>query len=108
MDEKLRTLLSLLDLETIEVNVFLGRSMPTGGRGVFGGQVVGQALVAAERTVEGPIPHSLHGYFLLPGDGAPPSGTRWSGSETGGASARAGCRRSQARRIIFSMIASFQ
>ena len=35
---------------------------------VFGGQVLGQALVAATRTVEGVLPHSLHAYFLLAGD----------------------------------------
>jgi acyl-CoA thioesterase-2 len=63
-------LLSILDLEPIEVNLFRGRSPQTTWQRVFGGQVVGQALVAACRTVdvaERP-PHSLHGYFLLAGD----------------------------------------
>ena len=46
-------LLKLLDLETLEVNLFRGYSPPTLWRRVFGGQVVGQALVAASRTVEG-------------------------------------------------------
>ena len=61
-------LLSILDLEQLEENLFRGRSPQVGWQRVFGGQVIGQALVAASRTVEGRSPHSLHGYFLLPGD----------------------------------------
>jgi acyl-CoA thioesterase-2 len=61
-------LLAILDLEPLEVNLFLGRSPQSGWQRVFGGQVIGQALVAAVRTVEGRPPHSLHAYFLLPGD----------------------------------------
>jgi acyl-CoA thioesterase-2 len=61
-------LLETLDLETLEVNLFRGRSPQTGWQRVFGGQVIGQALVAACRTVEGRTPHSLHAYFLLAGD----------------------------------------
>ena len=65
-------LLSILDLEPLEHNLFRGRSPQVGWQRVFGGQVVGQALVAAARTVEGRIAHSLHGYFLRPGDPAVP------------------------------------
>lgn len=63
-------LLSLLDLESLEVNLFRGRSPQSPWQRVFGGQVIGQALVAACRTldVEGRPPHSLHAYFLLMGD----------------------------------------
>jgi len=61
-------LLSILDLERIEVNLFRGTSPQVGMQRVFGGQVLGQALVAATRTVEGVMPHSLHAYFLLAGD----------------------------------------
>jgi acyl-CoA thioesterase-2 len=61
-------LLSILDLEQLEINLFRGVSPQVGMRRVFGGQVVGQALVAATRTVEGVLPHSLHAYFLLGGD----------------------------------------
>jgi acyl-CoA thioesterase II len=61
-------LLDLLDLEPLELNLFRGRSPQVGWQRVFGGQVIGQALVAACRTVEGRPPHSMHGYFLLPGD----------------------------------------
>ena len=61
-------LLTILDLEQLEVNLFRGRSPQVGWQRVFGGQVIGQALVAATRTVEGGLPHSLHAYFLLAGD----------------------------------------
>lgn len=64
----LQDLVSLLDLETLEENLFRGASRDLGGKSVFGGQVIGQALVAASRTVEGRAPHSLHAYFLRPGD----------------------------------------
>src|SRR5215468_8029997 len=72
MDETLKELIDQLDLETLELNLFRGQSADLGGRSVFGGQVIGQALVAAGRTVEGREPHSLHAYFLLPGDMAAP------------------------------------
>jgi acyl-CoA thioesterase II len=64
-----KTLLDILDLERIEVDIFRGRSPDTRGQRVFGGQVAGQALVAAGRTVEADrFVHSLHGYFIRPGD----------------------------------------
>jgi acyl-CoA thioesterase-2 len=67
--QSLDELVSLLDLETIEVNLFRGRQPETSLQRVFGGQVAGQALVAAGRTVEaGRDVHSLHAYFLRPGD----------------------------------------
>ncbi len=61
-------LLELLDLEQIDVNIFRGLSPRDRWQRVFGGQVLGQALVAATRTVEGRVCHSLHAYFLRPGD----------------------------------------
>ena len=61
-------LLDILDLEPLEQNLFRGRSPQVGWQRVFGGQVIGQALVAASRTAEGRGAHSLHAYFLLPGD----------------------------------------
>lgn len=61
-------LIGLLDLETIELNIFRGLSPQDRSQRVFGGQVLGQALVAAGRTVSARICHSLHAYFLLPGD----------------------------------------
>ena len=62
-------ILSLLDIEPLEGNVFRGPSMNEGWQRVYGGQVLGQALMAASRTVEAErYVHSLHGYFLLAGD----------------------------------------
>ena len=65
----IQELLDLLNLETLEENLFRGLSVTVGSKTVFGGQVMAQALVAAMRTV--PVErvlHSLHGYFVLPGD----------------------------------------
>ena len=67
-DSSVAQLLALLDLEAIEVNIFRGISPQDRTQRVFGGQVLGQALVAASRTVEDRLCHSLHAYFLLPGD----------------------------------------
>jgi acyl-CoA thioesterase-2 len=68
----LADLLHLLQLERIEHNIFRGESRDIGSERVFGGQVLGQALTAASYTVDGRDVHSLHAYFLRPGDvGAP-------------------------------------
>jgi acyl-CoA thioesterase-2 len=72
MSGALETLLSILDLEPLEENLFRGQSPQVGWQRVFGGQVVGQALVAAARTVDGRTVHSLHAYFMRPGDPAVP------------------------------------
>jgi len=73
MGESLDRLLDLLDLEQIEANIFRGRSPEERVQRVFGGQVAGQALVAAGRTVPDSRPvHSLHAYFIRPGDPAVP------------------------------------
>ena len=68
MPNAVETLLQILDLEELERNVFRGLSPQVGWQRVFGGQVIGQALVAAARTVTGRPAHSLHCYFLRPGD----------------------------------------
>jgi acyl-CoA thioesterase II len=68
MSSAVDDLLTILDLEPLDLNLFRGRSPQVGWQRVFGGQVIGQALVAAVRTVENRSPHSLHAYFLLPGD----------------------------------------
>src|SRR6266478_8529992 len=73
MAKALDRLLALLNLEQIEVNIFRGRSPDEQVQRVFGGQVAGQALVAAGRTVPGGRPvHSLHAYFIRPGDPSVP------------------------------------
>ncbi|RAK39472.1 acyl-CoA thioesterase-2 [Actinoplanes lutulentus] len=62
-------LLDLLDLRKVDAATFVGESPQTGAQRVFGGQVAGQALVAAGRTVDPDrLVHSLHGYFVRPGD----------------------------------------
>ena len=65
-------LISILDLEPLERNLYRGLSPQVGWQRVFGGQVIGQALVAAQRTVDGRAAHSLHAYFLCAGDPAVP------------------------------------
>ena len=69
MQQAVDDLIALLDLEAIEVNLFRGISPDVEAQRVFGGQVAGQALVAAARTVDAARSvHSLHAYFLRPGD----------------------------------------
>ena len=66
---QLNDLHDLLDLEYIEHNLFRGRSIDIGSGSVYGGQALAQSLVAAQRTVDDDrMPHSMHGYFILPGD----------------------------------------
>ena len=73
MSKALDSLVELLDLEQIELDIFRGRSPSDWRQRVFGGQVAGQALVAAGRTVPPDRPvHSLHAYFIRPGDPAAP------------------------------------
>lgn len=73
MKSAMEELLAILDLERIEHNLYRGRSPQAGWQRVFGGQVIGQALVAAQRTVPTPFyVHSLHCYFMRPGDPAVP------------------------------------
>jgi acyl-CoA thioesterase II len=68
MDQRLKDLLQLLELERLELNLFRGTSRDIGSPQVFGGQVLGQALSAASATVEDRVVHSLHAYFLRRGD----------------------------------------
>ena len=68
MSEALQFLVKILDLETIEVNTYRGEHPPEERQRTFGGQVAAQALMAAGRTVERGRVHSLHSYFLRPGD----------------------------------------
>ena len=72
MSESLKTLLDLLDLEVLEADLFRGHGPKSSRPRVFGGHVIGQALVAASRTVKDRLPHSLHAYFMRPGDPSVP------------------------------------
>jgi acyl-CoA thioesterase-2 len=68
VSESLDYLVRLLDIEPIEMNIFRGMQPGEERQRVFGGQVAGQALMAAGRTVPHGQVHSLHAYFLRPGD----------------------------------------
>ena len=68
-DYSAQDLVRLLDLEPLETNIYRGNNRDIGTGRIFGGQVMAQAIVAAARTVEDDRPiHSVHGYFILPGD----------------------------------------
>ena len=73
MSEAVDDLVGLLDLEYLDVDLFRGRQPDSERQRVYGGQVAAQALVAAVRTVDPDFHvHSMHSYFLLPGDYAVP------------------------------------
>jgi acyl-CoA thioesterase-2 len=108
MDSTLQSVVRQLDLEALEVNLFRGQSSDLGGKSVFGGQVIGQALVAASRTVEGREAHSLHAYFLLPGDMAAPIVYQVERIRDGRSFTARRVQAIQHGQPILSMIASFQ
>ncbi len=108
MNRILQDLVSLLDLEALELNLFRGQSRDLGGKSVFGGQVIGQALVAASRTVETSVPHSLHAYFLRPGDMALPIVYEVERLRDGNSFTARRIQAVQNGKPILAMIASFQ
>ncbi|GAA0585646.1 acyl-CoA thioesterase II [Kribbella sandramycini] len=109
MPESLEDLVELLDLETIDVDLFRGRQPQTSLQRVFGGQVLGQALAAAGRTVDaGRLVHSLHAYFLRGGDTSVPIIYRTEGTRDGGSFSSRRVVASQHGKPIFYMSASFQ
>ncbi|MDQ4136818.1 MAG: acyl-CoA thioesterase II [Pseudomonadota bacterium] len=108
MSSAVHDLLSILDLEPLEHNLFRGRSPQVGWQRVFGGQVIGQALVAACRTVEERGPHSLHAYFLLAGDPKVPIIYEVDRLRDGKSFATRRVKAIQHGRAIFAMSASFQ
>jgi len=104
----LDTLLATLDLEPLEQNLFRGRSPQQGWQRVYGGQVLGQSLVAAVRTVEeGRVAHSLHAYFLLGGDPAVPIIYEVERIRDGASFATRRVKAIQHGRAIFAMSVSF-
>lgn len=109
MSEVLEELLTLLDPERIEENLFRGQSQDLGFKALFGGQVLGQALAAATRTVgEERIPHSLHGYFLRPGDASLPVVYSVNRVRDGGSFSTRNVSAVQKGQTIFTAMASFQ
>ena len=108
MNPVLDDLLHLLKLERIEDNIFRGESRDIGGAQVFGGQVLGQALSAAQHTVEGRRAHSLHAYFLRRGDTNAPIIYDVDRSRDGGSFSVRRVVAIQHGRPIFNFAASFQ
>jgi acyl-CoA thioesterase-2 len=109
MSRVLDELLELLKLEPIEENLFRGRSQDLGFRQLFGGQVLGQALSAASQTVTAERHvHSLHGYFLRPGDASLPVVYTVDRVRDGGSFTTRRVVAIQKGQPIFTMMASFQ
>ena len=102
-------LVELLDLEAIDVNLFRGRQPDTTLQRVFGGQVAAQALIAADRTTSDEVSvHSLHSYFLRPGDPAVPIVYDVDPLRDGKSFATRRVLARQHGRPIYAMTASFQ
>ena len=108
MHSVLEDLIGLLTLERIEENIFRGDSRDIGSPQVFGGQVVGQALSAAQKTVDGRVAHSLHAYFLRRGDVTAPIIYEVDRSRDGGSFSNRRVVAIQHGRPILNMAASFQ
>jgi len=107
MTQAVTDLLEILDLEKIEENLFRGRSPQVGWQRVFGGLVIAQALVAAQRTVPQAPAHSLHAYFLLGGDPATPIVYQVERLRDGRSFSTRRCHAIQHGRVIFTLAASF-
>ncbi len=102
-------LISILDLEQLEHNLYRGTSPDIGWQRVFGGQVIAQALVAAQRTVDADrFVHSLHAYFVRPGDPSVPIVYQVERVRDGGSFATRQVQAVQHGRAIFTLSASFQ
>jgi len=108
MTQALDALLGILDLEELEVNLFRGRSPQEGSQRVFGGQVLGQALTAAGRTVERDAAHSFHASFLRPGDPKTPILYQVDRTRDGKSFTTRRITAIQRGRAIFHLEASFQ
>jgi acyl-CoA thioesterase-2 len=107
--KEISELLDLLDLEQIEENLFRGYSKTVGSTNVFGGQVLAQALSAAINTVpEDRHVHSLHSYFILPGNLDIPIIFQVDRIRDGGSFTTRRVKAIQQGREIFLMSASFQ
>ena len=108
MHPVLDDLISLLTLERIEDNIFRGDSRDIGSPQVFGGQVLGQALSAAQHTVDRRVAHSLHAYFLRRGDTIAPIIYDVDRARDGGSFSNRRVVAIQHGRPILNMAASFQ
>lgn len=104
------TLSTLIQLEKLEENLFRGVSKDIGSKAVFGGQVLAQALSAAAQTMDDAarLPHSMHGYFILPGDIERPIIYQVQRTRDGGSFSTRRVTALQHGKAIFHMAASFQ
>ncbi len=101
-------LVTLLELEPLEYNIYRGRNRDIGTPQIYGGQVLAQSLVAASRTVDDDRPvHSLHGYFILPGELDAPIVYFVDRLRDGGSFTTRRVTAIQRGRAIFNMSASF-
>jgi len=108
MNPHLEVVVGLLELERLEDNLFRGESRDIGAPQVFGGQILGQALSAAHCTVEDRMPHSLHAYFLRPGDFNLPVVYQVERSRDGGSYSNRRVVAIQHGRPILNLAASFK
>ena len=109
MSAAMQELLAILDLEELEHNLYRGRSPKVNWQRVFGGQTIAQALVAAQRTVAPDRHvHSLHGYFMRPGDTTVPIVYEVDRIRDGGSFTTRRVVAVQHGKAIFSLEASFQ
>ena len=108
MHPVLDDLITLLQLERIEKNIFRGESRDIGSAQVFGGQVLGQALSAAQHTVDDRVVHSLHAYFLRRGDMQAPIVYEVDRARDGGSFSSRRVVAIQHGRPILNLAASFQ
>jgi len=109
MSELIQELLDLMRLEQVDDDTYRGESRKIVGKRVFGGQVLGQALLAASRTVDdGRLSHSLQAYFIRPGDATAPIDYRVERVRDGLSFATRRVIAIQGGRTIFDLAASFQ
>jgi len=108
LHSSLAEVVELLALERLEDNLFRGQSRDIGSPQVFGGQILGQALSAAHKTVDGRVPHSLHAYFLRPGDFNRPVVYQVEQSRDGGSYSNRRVVAIQHGRPILNLAASFK
>ena len=109
MSQVLNELVALLTLETIEENLFRGVSQDLGFRQLYGGQVLGQCVSAASQTVDtARHVHSMHGYFLRPGDATLPVVYQVDRVRDGGSFSTRRVTAIQKGKPIFTCSASFQ
>ena len=101
-------LVRILDLETLDLDMFRGFTPPGRDRRIYGGQVVAQALTAAYRTVDKRLCHSMHAYFIRPGDPKVPILFQVDRARDGGTFSVRRVTAIQHGKQIFNLAASFQ